>query len=302
MAWMDLETGEIDVFGPAARHGELSLSPDASLVVVSRYRDGDENLYVHDLASGNESMLTFRTSLEYTGAWSPDSRVFYWSQSSDSGDRFQIWSRPVDGSSPPQFVAESPTPAGIWPEDISPDGRYLACTAWMGGNLRDILVFDLENPEAEPENFVPSERDYRSFRWFNDDLVLYREGRGGEGSILMRHFPDDGALWSFPDTDAGYWGALGNQAGDAVIAQGPEGAYRFPVAIDAGRVRIGQAEVLRTWTIEDRRRVLNTEIHPDGRRFLCLYSDDVTGARNEPQLVYVTGWLQDIQERIERGR
>ena len=302
LAWLDLKTGAVSVFGTSARHGSLSLSPDAKLAVLSRIRDGDENLYVHDFETGNENMLTFRASVEYVGAWSPDSRVFYWTQSSDAGDRYEVWRRPVDGSSPPEFVAQSPTQAGVWPSDISPDGRYLACAAWMGANLRDIIILDLENPEAGFQTFSASERDHNEFHWFGQDLVIYREGRGGAASLLMRHFPDDGALWSFPDTEAGYWSARRTAQGDAVLVDSPEGMYRFPIEVDAGRVRIGRAETLRTWTIEEEQRILWAEAHPDGERMLCFYSEEATGARTAPRMVYVTGWLQDIEGRIERGR
>jgi hypothetical protein len=247
-------------------------------------------------------MLTFRASVEYIGAWSPDSRDFYWTQGSESGDRYEVWRRPVDGSSPPEFVASSPTQAGMWPKDVSPDGRYLACSAWMGANLRDILILDLENPEAGFESFAESPRDHNDFEWIDQNLVIYREGRGGPGSLLMRHFPDDGALWSFPDTEHGYWYGLPNTQRDAVIVEGEDGIYRFPLAVEEGRVRIGRAETLRIWSAQERQRIFWVVLHPDGERALCLYSDDVTGAGLAPQLVYVTGWLQDIQDRIARGR
>ena len=301
LAWLDLKTGGVAPFGPSARHGVVMLSPDAKLAVVSRFRDGDDNLYVHDLESGNESMLTYRPSVEYIGAWSPDSRVFYWSQSSDSGDRFEVWRRAVDGSSPPEFVVASPTTAGIWPKDISFDGRYLACSAWMGGNLRDILILDLQDLEAGFTPFAPNERDHDDFHWFAPGFVTYREGLGNAGSLLLRRFPDDGALWNFPDLDTGYWSATANAAGDAAIADGPDGIYRFPVDFTDGRVRIGSRETLRTWTIEETQRVLWSTQHPDGERILVLYSDDPMGVQPAPQMVLVTGWLQEVESRLERG-
>ena len=47
----------------------------------------------------------------------------------------------------------------------------------------------------------------------------------------------------------------------------------------------------------------NDTVHHGGpERALCLYSDEVTGAARAPQLVYVTGWLQDIEDRLESGR
>jgi Tol biopolymer transport system component len=313
LAWFDIETGVVSPFGPSGQHNEFMLSPDTKLVVVSRHRDGDDNLYVYDLETGNESMLTFRPSVEYIGAWSPDSRVFYWSQSSNSGDRFEVWRRPVDGSAQPEFVVASPTQAGVWPMDVSPDGRYLAVAAWRGSSRRDLLILDLQDVDAGFTEMAPNERDTGAFQWFTPDIVIYQESRGEGGSVLMRRFPDDGALWSFPDTDAGYWAGFPVASRDAAILFGPEGVYRFPVAIDDGRVRLGNRETLHIWTMEEYERMVWAEPHPDGKRMLLFYADDPGESESKrlpsrtaigagsPDLVLVTGWLQVIQNNLEQS-
>ena len=302
MAWFDVETGELTPFGLSGRHSALRLSPDGNMVVVSRMRDGDENLYAHDLATGTETMLTHRPSVEYPGAWSPDSRSFYWSQSSDSGDRFEVWRRPIDGTSPPEFVVASPTKAGVWPQDISPDGRYLMCSAWMGANLRDLLLLDLEDIDAGLKAFAESDRDHDMFRWFGPDHVMYLEGRGAEGNLMVRRFPDTGALWTLPNAEAGYWEGIPSRGLDAAVVFGPEAAYRFPVSLESGRVQIGQPILLHIWTDDDKRRFPLMVPHPDGRRYLGLLSEDPEGARRAPSLVIVTGWTQDVARRLAAGR
>jgi hypothetical protein len=240
--------------------------------------------------------------------------VFYWSQSSDSGDRFEVWRRPVDGSSPPEFVATSPTPAGVWPMDVSPDGQTLAVTAWRGASRRDIMFLDLDDVDAGFTAMAPTDRDESAIMWFTQGFVIYQESRGNAGSILMRRFPDDGALWSFPDTDAGYWAGFPVASHDAAILFGPEGVYRFPVSIADGRVRLGNRQTLHIWTTEEFQRMVWAEPHPDGRRMLLLYADDrgttdtnrrpgrssVVG-NNAPDLVLVTGWLQEVAARLEQA-
>jgi serine/threonine-protein kinase len=301
MAWFDVQTGETTPFGPSAQHSALRLSPTGNKVIVSRTRDGDENLYAHDLQTGTETMVTHRRSVEYVGAWSPDSKVFYWSQNSDAGDRFEIWRRPIDGTSPPEFVVASPTEAGVWPEDISPDGRYLMCTAWLGANLRDFLLLDLEDIDAGFTAFAPSDRNHTVLRWFGQDHVIYCQGLE-IGSLMMRRFPDTGALWTLPDVETGFFEAVPNFGLDAAIVLGPEGSYRFPVSLEGGSVQIGQPDLLHTWTMEEKNRFSLLIPHPDGNRYLGLVSDDPQGTLSSPSLVIVTGWTQDVARRLVAGR
>jgi len=301
MAWFDLGSGAISLFGPIAEHGDLMLSPDNKMAVVSRVRDTDENLYAIDLATGNETVLTHRLSVEYAGAWSPDSRVFYWSQSSDAGDRFEIWRRPVDGTAPPEFVIASPTGAGVWPNDISPDGRYLACSAWMGADMRDVLVLDLEDVDAGFSPLIAGDENQDYLHWFGPDHVVYREGAGGSGTLMMRRFPDTGALWSFPGTELGYAMGIPDTARQSLLVVGPGGIDRFDVSIVDGRAQIGQARSIRVSTEEEQRRIVNLVVHPDGKRALGFYSTDPAGAWVTPTLVMVTGWVQGLSRRLQDG-
>ncbi len=283
--------------GEAGRFGQLRLSPDGQKVVVSRERGGDVNLYVIDLVTGRETMITNRVSVEYVGAWSPDSKLFYWSQATDSGNKFEVWRRPIDGTSPPEFVITSPTDAGLWPHDISPDGRFLACAVWMGANLQDIMILDLDNIDAGFTNLDPSPKDHNMLRWVGPDFVVYREGGVATGQLMIRRFPDDGALWTIPED--GYLNAQANFSLDAIVATGPKGVYRFTLSTNGDRIQIGRQEILRTWTTEETQRLLDNVVHPDGKRTLGLYSEDPKGARGRQTVGIVTGWAQSIEKKLE---
>jgi len=299
LAWFEIESGKVTAFGPSGIHRRISLSPNRKLIVFSRLRDGNLNLYVHELESGRENTLSFRESAEYMGAWSPDSRLFYWAQSADAADRFEIWRRPVDGSSPAEFVVAAPVQAGIWPAHLSEDGRYLASIAFMGGNLRDILIVDLENPDAGFTSFAVNEKEQNDFQWFSPGIVMYREGGPDAGSILIRRFPDDGALWSFPELDSGYWRAAPTSSRDAVVAVGPTGIFRLPISVEQNSVQLGNMETLHTWTFEESGRIVPNAVIPVDDRLLCLYTDETAGNITPSKLVLVSGWQQAIDARLE---
>ncbi|MFN2369689.1 MAG: protein kinase, partial [Candidatus Krumholzibacteriia bacterium] len=155
LAWLDLADASIEPISGFAAYGAFRIAPDGRKLVTSLDRDGDANLYVLDLDAGTELLLTTRPSLEYIGAWSPDSRRFYWTQSSDDGSRYEIWSRLVDGSQPAQHVATPPNQGGgIWIDTVSPDNRWLGGSFFAGGDRNDLFTVDLGPAEPVDAFFV----------------------------------------------------------------------------------------------------------------------------------------------------
>jgi hypothetical protein len=244
LAWLDLQTGDYTTIGVPAENTDFKPSPDWSMVAITRLRDDNQNIFIYDFASGNETLLTYRESVEYLGAFSPDNQTFYWSQASTAGDRFEIWRRPVDGSQPPEFVVHSPSDAGLWPESVSPDGRHLAATAWMGAQGRDIHVLDLEDIESGFTTLVGGLGDQSQLRWFGTDHFVYTQNARPVGELMLRRFPDTGAVWTFPDHPQGYFVAVSSLELGAALAPAPDGTGAARAAVEFDPVRAGWIRLL----------------------------------------------------------
>jgi serine/threonine-protein kinase len=302
LAWYDFETDEITPWGPAGLHSDAVLSRDGRLLAIAREREGNENLYVHEFETGDETMLTHRESVEYLGTFSPDSRYLYWSQSTDLGDKYEVWRRPVNGSEPAEFVAASPSDAGFWPYGISPDGRWLGAAAWTGSTQRDLYVFDLEKPDESPQLFAGGEGNQSQIKWLNQDFVFYTENAAPAGGIVLRRFPDTGAVWTFPPHPEGYRYAQASFDGMALLAVASDGIYRLPVDTTDGDVRMGRPSLLQNRTAIDGARFLGELPYPDGVRSLVSIPETGQGELESASVVYVTGWAEDVRRRLAEER
>jgi len=298
LTWLDLSTGEQTEVAGIAPYSGVKVSPDGLKAVVVRERQGESDLYVLDLNTGTESQLTSRRSVEYVGCWSPDSKTFYWSQSADAGNKYEIWRRAINGTTPAEFIAVAPNEAGMWPTGVSPDGRYLAFSAWMGSNYRDLWTLDLQSEGAEPESFAAGPLNEGNLTWFAPGLVGYQEGLP-LGKVVFRHFPDDGATWTLPEVDGGYFGAQGSADGRIIYATAPSGVYRFQLQVEGTAVEISPAETLDSTFAQLLSRVSGGSLDPDRGRALLLLRPDSGEVGAEPSIRMITGWAQTISKAVE---
>jgi serine/threonine-protein kinase len=302
LAWYDFATEEVTPWGPAALNKDAIVSPDGRLVAIAREREGNENLYIHELETGNETMLSHRESVEYLGAFSPDLRHLYWSQGSDLGNKFEIWRRPVDGSEPAEFVANSPQDAGFWPYGVSPDGRWLGAAAWTGATQRDVYLIDVETPGEAPVVFAGGPGNQSQLKWLNNDFVFYLENAAPAGEILLRRFPDTGAVWTFPPHPDGYEFAVANFDGSALLAVAADGIYRLPIDTSDGNVTMGRPSLLQSRTAIEAARFVLEIPYPDESRSLVWVTQAAESDVATASIVYVTGWAQDVNRRLAEER
>lgn len=304
LAWLHFDDAKIEPITDFADYSEIRISPDGSKLIATIDRDGDMNLYVLDLVIGTELLLTTRPSMEYVGAWSPDSRRFYWTQSSDDGSRYEIWSRLVDGSQPAEYVA---TPgnggAGVWVNSISADGRWLTGDNFAGGNMMDLFTMDLENPDAGITPFVVGPDNQGDAGFMADGrYVLYGTGDGGHWQLLVRRFPDTGAVWSLPGTERGWYSGVWNPGIDGVLAGDERGVFEIPVNLGTETVTVGVPRLLVKPEMNPQGRlIVDLRFHPDGRRAIVQLQEDRGSASVSPSLAIVTGWEQDMLRRLNAG-
>ncbi|MCB1182288.1 protein kinase [bacterium] len=305
LAWLDFATGDVTPFTDYRHYGYGNVSPDGGKLAIE-VRDADYDITVRDLLTGREQQLTNRPSVEYVGAWSPDSRTFYWSQGADAGTNFEVWSRPVDGSLRPEPVISPPSLGGVWPDAVSPDGRHLAISIFSGANGFDITTLDLA---ADPKTLTPlvggpsSQRDARfstdgRYVFYVEGAQYFREDTANGGEILLRRFPDTGAVWSLPPTmgrlDAYIWSA----ARASIILIDQIGFFRIPVDFAGEAPDIGRPELLLDLRPHpDFPRIGQVILHPDGRRAIVGLEPEQND-KVAPSLVYVTGWDDLVRRKL----
>lgn len=120
-----------------------SLSPDGTRLAFASNRDGQWDLYVLDLSSGNLTRVT--NSVEYDSApsWSPDGR--WLAYESYAGNNLDIYIRPVDNSQAPIRLTDDP--AADYAPAWSPQGRTIAFVSTRSGGP-EIWLADLDNTDG----------------------------------------------------------------------------------------------------------------------------------------------------------
>ncbi|MEP7286848.1 MAG: hypothetical protein ABI947_13895 [Chloroflexota bacterium] len=122
-------------------------SPDGSRIAFASHRDGNWELYVMEVATGNTSRLTYDLGYEGAPTWSPDGKYIayegYEKTDADKQTNLDIHIIAADGSSNPIRVTYNAAPdfSPAW----SPDGRRIAYVS-LRDNNQEIYIISLERP------------------------------------------------------------------------------------------------------------------------------------------------------------
>ncbi|MFN8420578.1 MAG: hypothetical protein U0528_15245 [Anaerolineae bacterium] len=161
-------------------------SPDGTKIAFTSNRDGNWELYVLDMTTGQTRTLTKFLAYKGSPTWSPDSA--YLAYEAYDNSNLDIYILPADGSSAPQQLTRDPAPdfAPAWfPAEL---GRKIAYISLRDGNA-EIYVIDLNSaseltalrvtntPNIEEESPV----------WSSDGLYLAYSARvNGLDTIFVK--------------------------------------------------------------------------------------------------------------------
>lgn len=146
--WIYGEDGEVlDVVNLTADHTDLleqihppSWSPDnSSIVYAAESPDGNNDIYVVDVATGEKTNLTNHPAGDFAPEYSPDGTQIVFSSGRDSADS-NIFVMDADGSNVAQLTFQDDRASS---PDWSPDGTRIAYRQRIDGNS-DIWVMDAD--------------------------------------------------------------------------------------------------------------------------------------------------------------
>ncbi|HEY3176234.1 MAG TPA: protein kinase [Candidatus Polarisedimenticolia bacterium] len=173
------------------------LSPDERQVAIAVAEQETREVWIHDIARGTRSRLTFGAQASYAVPfWYPSGdRLLY-----DDGSNFPFTTRSksADGSGEAQELANG------WASSLSPDGRYLAYTALDPNNGTDLWLRDLTS-RSEP---VPLVRGTGGQMWSrvspDGRYVAYLSDETGPYEIYLKRFPGGEGKWQV-SASGGFW-------------------------------------------------------------------------------------------------
>jgi hypothetical protein len=171
------------------------ISPDDSRVVVRGTEVGRTDIWIHDIAQGTKSRLTFEgTNLQ--PAWTSDGHEIVYSSKEADG---RLMARPADGIGRARPLIDGLP--GQYEADLSKDGRFLVFVTVDAnkGLFRDLWYKDLLNG-GKPTSFLESPFDEIGVTFSIDSrYVAYVSNETGTYEVYVRPFPKGAGKWKISD-------------------------------------------------------------------------------------------------------
>ena len=164
-------------------YSNFSFSPDESFISYTI----ENKLYVFDRNRGTSSLVTDAAGLH---TWSPDGSTVTYNHLG-KGENYildhQINSDQID-------TLYRNYKGMVGPYDWSPDKRFLIYVEINPETLRDIMYFDLYDPQMEPKVFsrLPSHDMFAEFSPLGDYVVYETADASGTNQIFILPFPPNG--------------------------------------------------------------------------------------------------------------
>jgi TolB protein len=178
-----LAAGEWDDIDPA-------ISPDGSRLAFASNRDGQWDLYLLSLESGDVSRLTDTAAYEGHPTWSPDgTRLAF---ESSEGNGFDLWILGIHGEATPLQLTGAG--ANEYSPSWSPSGDEIAFVSEQDGSY-DIWIIGLDESGGELRNLTQSPHLAKADPSFSPggSWLAYSESRDGLALIMLRNIAQTSA-------------------------------------------------------------------------------------------------------------
>ena len=288
LVWVDLSGAEQPTGAAGRPYAQPRIAPDGRHVVTS-LRGNTEDLWLYDLERGTSSRLTADSNSSFP-AWTPDGRRL--TLASAKQGAYEIYSRPVDGSTPDERLLASAWPN--YPFSWSPDGRFLAFVSVSPTTLQDIRVLDADHKGTSQPFLETQFREGAPVFSPDGRWIAYVSDESGRFEIYVRPFPGPGEKWaiSLEGGSEPVWPRQGRQlfyrAGDAMMAVDIETTPAFSAGKPRKLFDTSHERSIALWA--------NYDVSPDGRRLLMVRRENPSTPATHINVVL--NWLEELRQKL----
>jgi hypothetical protein len=298
--WIDRSGALTQASGVTGEYGAgLSMRPDLSQAAVTRWLEGNGDVWILDLERETQTRLTFHEGADMYPFWSPDGSIIYYA--SRSGPVFQIYRKPADGSTEAEQVQSGEHDQFV--SDISADGTRLLYREVHPDTGDDLWVLPLDG-EGDPEPFLVTRFEEVEARFSPDGRwIVYQSNESGKDEIFVRPYPGPGGKWQISADGGNFprWAADGSR----LFYLNERKIYEAEVSADGRALQVGRAEAVASldpavsspsdWVVA-----------PDAERFAFIQDPPGTTAglagENHALVRLTFFWFEELEELLADTR
>jgi eukaryotic-like serine/threonine-protein kinase len=305
LVWVDRAGKVVGTIGsPHPGLTGAALSPDGRRIAFSASRAGNGDIWVHDLARGLDTRITFSDADEVLPQWVGSSRLTY-TEADKTGAR--IIAVNADGSGSQRLLAP-PAGSGGQEAQVAPDGKSAVRIVADGARRRlrssAVLADGTLGPPAPFLKFQP-EPDVADISLAPDGrLVAYATDDPGQPDVFVTRYPGGEGQWQVSN-EGGRRPRWAGKAGELFYVSGSGPLRRQMVG-----VRINPSldppvgPSTRLFDIDPRWLRFGEifyDVTPDGTRFLMV-SEARDAVRRPPRMVLVQNWEAEFNAAPDATR
>ncbi|MBV8893407.1 MAG: protein kinase [Acidobacteria bacterium] len=259
--WVDLVTKKQSIIAEGLTNvNGIRLSPQGDRIALE-IDNGVSDIWVHDLARGIRTRLTFGPIFNNAPLWSPDGRWIAYT--SNRNGKFQLFRKPSDGGGAEEELLSDDQL--LFPGDWSHDGKYILYGRGIPG-AQDIWALPLEG-DRKPFQVVPTTpHTFRSDPKLSPDgrWLAYLSNESGSAGIYVTGFRGSTGKWQV-SANQGLHPLWGRDGKELYYATSGNTVWAMPVKQVAGALQFGapHAEVT-NWSTPDP----FFQVSPDGKKIL----------------------------------
>jgi serine/threonine-protein kinase len=300
LVWVDRKGHEEPIAAPLRAYGPPRLSPDGTRVAMSIVDQGNNEVWIWDLARKTLRRLTFSPGMDSMPLWTPDGRrIIYMSARTGVPN---LYSQAVDGGGVDRLTA-STNPQ--WPTSITRDGALLFGFENGPKIVREVILLHLTDPTrtgVSPSQAMPRVQGlFRgNFAEISPDgrYLAYQSDESGRMEVHVRPFPQvDSDRWQI--STGGATRPAWARSGRELFYLDESGALTVvPVRTSPRFIAGNPGKVFDTAYVEPNP-ARHYDVSPDGQRFLMIKD----GAARDPNatpanLVFVEHWVEELKSRV----
>ena len=310
--WVDRDGHEEPLGAKPNYYASSKISPDGTKIAMPTIVDGNNDIYVYDIANKTSKRLTVDEADEYAPLWTTDSKKIVFYSSRGENPFGGIYWKNADGTGKVEELLLSLPDRVFSPSAWSSDGKTLVLRELTASpSQTDIGMMSMEGNHERKE--LLHEKYSEDMPQISPDgkFIAYTVNKSDKEDVFVCSFPDvdSGDLWQVSN-DGGN-SPLWSPEGDEIFYRNGDATMVVPVETEPTFNLLGNPEILfkRTYTYQTfSTGSINSawDIHPKNGKFLMLKrapTDDESTAGDiaeeaPSKIIIVTNWFEDLKKQV----